>query len=127
MGWTACWPSPEEGAQGNVHCTVQHRNTRQQRRDWHAEARSTAAAEKVTAHRSEDRNESEEAVIDAEEATTKACDPAKVGLVPHEEINLEEPEIKETNAVDDNETEVIIFGEFVYASKLRNYQNNQTF
>ena len=78
---------PEEGDQGNV----QHGNTRQQRRERHAEARSTAAAEKLTAHRSEDRNESEEAVIDAEEATTEACDPTKIGLVlvePQDEINL---------------------------------------
>ena len=55
---------PEEGDQGIV--------------SKHVEARYTAAAEKVTAHRSEDRNESEEAVIDAEEATSKACDPTKV-------------------------------------------------
>ena len=50
--------------------------------------------------------ESEEADIDTEEATTEACDPAKVGLVKlMDEFNLEEPEIKETKALVDNETE----------------------
>ena len=62
--------------QGNV----QHGNTKQHRRARHAGAISTAAAENVTAHRYEDRNKSEEAVIEAE-ATTKAFDPANVGLV----------------------------------------------
>ena len=95
MGWTACWPSP---------CTPWRRRPRKCTA-W----KQTTAAEKVTAHRSEDRNKSEEAVIDAEEATSKACDPEKVGLVePKDEINLEEPEIKETKALDDNETEVNI-------------------
>ena len=45
---------------------------------------------------------------------------------PQDEINLEEPEIKETKAVDEDKTEVNILGEFVYDTKPQNDPINKT-
>ena len=53
-----------------------------------------------------------------------ASDHAKVLLVePKDEINLEEPEVKQTKA----ETEVNILGEFVFDTKLQKVEINETF